>query len=114
MIADECVCEDEELPHQCGERHLGRLPRADEALIHGFKIGVEAGGDESGHVKSVAQVRPPSANHGASVPFAGLPRHGRQTGEAGGGFAFQRAELRRLRQQRCGGDRRDAGNAGED
>jgi hypothetical protein len=61
VLADERVCENDELSHDGGERDFGLFAVCDEAVVEGLERGVEAGGGDRGHIERAPRTwaRPP-------------------------------------------------------
>ena len=55
-MVQECVGEDDELSHDGCDGDFGRLSGGDEGLILGFYVGVEADGDQCGHVEGLPEM----------------------------------------------------------
>ena len=58
----EGVCENDELSHDCGQGDLCPLSGFDEVSVFGLHVGVEACGDEGGHVERLTDFGAPAAN----------------------------------------------------
>ena len=54
LTADEGVCEDEKLSHDCHDGDLGGFSGFDHGLVFGFEFRVASDGVEGGHVESLS------------------------------------------------------------
>jgi hypothetical protein len=52
----EGVCEDDKLSHDSGQGDFRWLSGFDEVRVFGLHVGIQAGGDEGGHVEGLADV----------------------------------------------------------
>jgi hypothetical protein len=69
-VSDEGVCEDDELSHDCGDGDFRRFPGFSEGAVFFLEVGVEARGDECGHIDRFTQICAPTADEGLPVPLA--------------------------------------------
>jgi hypothetical protein len=58
----EGVCEEEELPHDCGQGDFCGLSDLDEVLVFGLQVRIKAGSDEGWHVEGLADVGAAASN----------------------------------------------------
>lgn len=53
---EESVCDDDDLPHDRGDRDFCRLSRGDELLVLCLEVRVVSGGDEGRHIERLPHV----------------------------------------------------------
>ncbi len=114
VFADKGVGEKQELAHDCGQGQLCGFTRSAKPGVEGFEIGVAAAGGDSRHVKRASHMRAAAFDVALAAHLAGIAIDGRDAGKEGDLSAGQDAKLRQTGRQRCGDDRADALDRGED
>ena len=105
---------DDELSHDGGDGDLGGLPGSNELLIFCLEIGIVPGGDEGRHIESLPHVGASATDEALAFPLSGLSSDGGETGEGCGLLVLEAAEFGHGGDELVGGQRSDAGDAGED
>ena len=111
---EQCVCGDDEFAHDGGDGDFGGFSGAEELLVFGLEIGVEAGGDESRHVEGPAHAGATAADEALAFPLPGLSGDWSEAGERSGLLVLQAAQFRHGGDELVGGQRSDTGDAGQD
>ena len=68
IIPQQCIGQDQELSHNCGNGDFRGFSGLDEGLILGFHIRIKADRDERGHVERMPQVRAATADEALAMP----------------------------------------------
>ena len=83
-IFSEEIGEEDEFAHEDSEGEFFGFSGKEEALVEDFEDGVITGGDEGGHVKSVADLRSTTTDEALAAELATIVIEGGDAGEGGG------------------------------
>ena len=112
-IFEEVVEEEEELPHDGGQREFGGLAGGAQAQVKGAEDGVGAGGAERGHVEGATQAEASAGDVALALECAAVVVERGHAQERRSLAARERAQLRAEGQGGGGGQRAHAPDLGE-
>ncbi len=109
-IFEDLVHEDDEFAHDGSESDFGGFAGGAQTEIKYFEVGVAAGGDQGGHVKSPAHGWSASSDSSPPFPTTALAGVRRQSGQGGDLTSIERTQFGQFgeyTQSRNGADARD-------
>ena len=110
---EDCVCDADDLVHDCNVDDFEGLSGVKQALLEGLEVRVAFRRDESAHVDHLSNVAPPAMDGAPSVAGAALAVPWSDAEKRSGGLRGQRSELRHAGKQRRRSDLADARNGSE-